>query len=463
MKLAVAAALLFGASAWAQAPPAPAAPDTPAEQADTPAEAEYGGPAILSRGGAPSIARGGETVRLRPFLTLNGVYDSGLGNTIINPQGNVPYSDLYGVNATFGVTGAHAWKNSILDLDYRGTLRHYNVNTYYDGMDNSLMLGYKQKLTSRTSFELAENATRYQRAFSLPLAGYYNTGFEAYDPSFAGLTTNDLFDTPATMMMTTGRLTHQLSARLSVGVSGSGLFIRRRSQALVGTNGYTARGDIAYRLSRYQTISVNYDFNHYDFQNMYGQADVHGAALGYSVRIGRHWEMALNGGAMRAESIRNAQVQLDPVVAAILGRAVGFAKFHGIVYLPQYGAHLTRTFRRASASAGYNRTVLPGNGVYTITSYESGTLGYSYTGFRRLSLQAGASYTRYSALSQGLGRYRSYSGGGGFTYRLARSLSVIGRIDGRRYQVQSSSLNRIYCRASFGLGWAPGDYPLALW
>ena len=463
MKLAVAVALLFGASAWAQDPPAPVASDTPAEQAETPAAAEYGGPSILSRGGAPSIARGGETLRLRPFLTLSGIYDSGLGNTIINQQGNVPYADLYGVDAAFGVTGAHTWKHSSLDLDYRGTLRHYNENTYYDGMDNSLMLGYKRQLTSRTSFEVAENATRYQRAFSLPLAGYYNTGFQAYDPSFSGLTTNDLFDTPATMSMSTGRLTHLFSARLSMSLSGSGLFIRRHSDALVGTNGYTARGDIAYRLSRYQTISVSYDFNHFDFQNRYGQADVHGAALGYSVRMGRHWEMALSGGAMRAESVRNTQVQLDPVVAAILGRTVGFAKFHGIVYLPQYGAHLTRAFRRASASAGYSRTVLPGNGVYTITSYENGTLGYSYTGFRRLSLQAGASYTRYSALSQALGRYRSYSGGGGFTYRVAHSLSVIGRVDGRRYQVQNSDLNRIYCRASFGLGWAPGDYPLALW
>jgi hypothetical protein len=463
LKLVAAAALLFGASAWAQDAPPPVAPDTPVEQADTPTETEYGGPAILSRGGAPSIARGGETVSLRPFVRLNGIYDSGLGNTIINPQGNVPYIDGYGVETSFGVTGAHTWKTSVLDLDYRGTLRHYNQNSYYDGMDNSLMLGYTRKLTSHTSFQVSENVARYQRAFSLPLAGYYNTGFEAYDPSFAGLTTNDLFDTPTTALLSTGRLVHQVSSRLSVSATGSGFFIRRRSQALIGTNGYTARGDIAYRLSRYQTISVNYNFSHFDFQNRYGQSDMHGAAIDYSIRIGRYWEMALSGGAMRVESIRNTQVQLDPVVAAILGRTIGFEKFHGIAYLPQVGAHLTRTFRRGSASASYTRTVLAGNGVYTTGSYESGNLGYSYTGFRRLSLQTGASYSRYSALAQALGRYRSYSGGAGFTYRLASALSVIGRIDERRYQVQSSSLNRLYCRALFGFGWAPGDYPLALW
>jgi hypothetical protein len=216
-------------------------------------------------------------------------------------------------------------------------------------------------------------------------------------------------------------------------------------------------------VNRYQTLSVSYDFNHYDFQNAYGQSDIHGVALGYSLRMGRNWELALSGGGFRIESLRLTQVQLDPLIAALLGTQYGVGKFYGVAYVPRYGGHLMRTFHHASASLAYDRTVLAGNGVYMTSSYQHGTLGYTYSGFRRLTLQAGANYSELSALTQSIGRYRDYSGGAGFTYKLVKSLALVGRFDARRYNVEDSSLNHIYYRAVLGLGWTPGEYPLALW
>lgn len=470
MKLIVAAAILAVVSAWAQEPPAPpaseapptAAQDLPVEQEEAAPPADYGGPAILSRGGGPSIG-GGDLASLRPFITLSGVYDSGLGPALINPQGNIPYTAGYGLESMFGVTGAHSWKESSLDLDYRGTLREYDQNTSYNGMDNSLILDYKRRINSRVTIVLDEDAAHYQRAYSLPLAGYYNTGFNAYDPTFSGMTTNDLLDTPTTVLMTSGRLIYQESARLSFSMGGSGFLVRRSSSELIGSEGYTATGDMAYRVNRYQTLSVSYDFNHYDFQNAYGQSDIHGVALGYSLRMGRNWELALSGGGFRIESLRLTQVQLDPLIAALLGTQYGVGKFYGVAYVPRYGGHLMRTFHHASASLAYDRTVLAGNGVYMTSSYQHGTLGYTYSGFRRLTLQAGANYSELSALTQSIGRYRDYSGGAGFTYKLVKSLALVGRFDARRYNVEDSSLNHIYYRAVLGLGWTPGEYPLALW
>jgi hypothetical protein len=462
LKLVVAAALLIGASACAQDAQVPIQQE-PADTSGTSSPSDYGGPAILTRGGGPSISRSGDLVRLRPFITLNGVYDSGLGTTIINPQGNVPYQDGYGIETMFGVAGAHSWQDSELDLDYRGSLRHYTQNSYYDGMDNSLMLSYKRKITSKTTLLLSENVARYARAFSLPLAGYYNTGFEAYDPSFSGLTTNAFFDTPTFAFLSTARLVRQLSPRLSVSIGANAYFVRRHSSQLIGSNGYTALADMAYRLTRYQTISLGYSYSHFDFQNRYGQSDLHNLALGYSIRLGRFWEVALLGGAFRVESNRNTQVQLDPVIAAILGQTFGIQKFYQVSYVPRFGAHITRSFRHAGASLAYNRTVLAGNGIYTTSSYESANFGYSYMGFRRLSLQAGATYSMYSSMMLALGRYHNFSVGTGFGYLLSRGVSLIGRIDDRHYSVQSSNLNRTYYRALLGFGWSPGEYPLALW
>jgi hypothetical protein len=433
------------------------------EQEEGPPAEDYGGPAILSRGGGPSIASGGETARLRPFITLSGIYDSGLGTTVVNPRGNVSFTDAFGVQSTFGVTGEHAWKESSLDLDYRGSVREYSGDSPYNAFDNSLILKYVRRLNSRTTVVLDEDAARYSEAYSLPFANLYNGGFDAYDPTLSGLTSNDLLNTPTTVLMSSARVIYQESARLSFSAGGTGFLIKRSSSDLIGASGYTANGDMAYRLDRYQTLSLNYSYSHYGFQNQYGEADMQGAGLGYSVRIGRSWELALNGGAMQVESLRLAQVQLDPVIVALLGKQFGVGKFYGVAYVPRYGAHLTRSFHRAKATLAFDRTVLAGNGVYTTSTYENGTFNYTYSGFRRLSIQCGANYSRLSSLSEGLGRYRSYSGGAGFGYKLVKNLSLIGRADARRYDVQDSILNHVYYRASIGFGWSPGAYPIALW
>lgn len=463
MKLAIAAALLSTALAWGQDTPPAMASDIPAPAQETSSDSNYAGPSVLVRGGSPSIGGSLSHVRLRPFISLNGIWDSGLGNTILNSQGSTPYVDAYGVQAILGASGFYRWKNSILELDYRGSFRHYSKESYYDGIDNSLMLAFKHYLSSRTQFVVSESGARYSRAFTLPMTGYYNTGFQSYDPTFSGLTTNDFYDTPTTALVSSGRLIHQRTERLSFSAAINGFFIRRRSEALIGSNGYSAQGDVSYRLTRYQTVTLEYMFTHFDFNKSYGQSDMHGVSLGYSVRIGPHMELALSAGAYRVESARLTRIVFDPVIAALLGQPYAFEKFHGITYAPRASVRLTRSFRNSSVSGSYDRTVVAGNGVYTTAGYESASIGYSYIGIRRVSMQSAVSYQRYTALSQSLGRYRSFSGGLGIGYNLGRGLSLGVRGDIRRFYVSDSALNRLNGRVEVGFSWSPGEYPLALW
>ncbi|MGD0199730.1 MAG: hypothetical protein ABSD27_03160 [Bryobacteraceae bacterium] len=463
MKRYLGVVLLMGASLLGQeAPPAPSGDVEQAPAAQEP-ESEYGGPAILSRGGGPSIGGGGELLRLRPFLTVNGMYDSNLAAASLDQNGQVAYQDGYGVEAMFGVTGAHQFKESVLSLDYRGSLRHYTQRSYYDGFDNSLMLAYERRLTSRTSIMLGETATRTTRAFGLPMDSYYGAGLFGYDPTWSGLLTNELFDTPTTALMSRVQLVHQRTARLSFSIGGDGFIVRRRSVALFGANGYHATGSLAYRLTRYQTIGVSYTFGHFDFQSRYGQSDMHGVALNYSARLGRRWEIGLAAGGYRVESQRLTQVPVDPFIAAILGQAYGVEKFHGVSYLPHLGARITRSFRHSTATLGYDRTVLAGNGLYTTAGMESAHAGFSWTGIGRVTLQGGAGYSKFSAITQQIGAYRSYSASGGFSTRLSRVVSMIGRIDGRNYSIHGAVLKRTYYRATLGFGFTPGEAPLAIW
>lgn len=500
MKSFIGVAVLLGSlCVWAQQPPSePQAPPAPQQQpsqpqpitaqqpqpmspepqqpqvapaeipaAEGPAEAitpgalgaDYGGPAILSRGGTARVTRGGDLLGILPFASVSGIYDSGLATVSLDRSGNWRPRNGWGVETEFGANGVHNWKTSSLGLDYRGAFRHYSPQTYFDGMDNSLNLSYQKQVTPHFSFSIGENAARYQRSFFLPMAVS-----QFYDPTYWGLTQNELFDSTTSVYMTSGQMVYQSTARLSFGAEGSNFIVRRRSQSLFGVNGYVARGDVAYRLSRFQTIGFEYEFSRYDFTRAFGTTDIHGVAVNYSARLSRNWEAALRLGGYRAESARIQAVRVDPVIAAILRTSVLLAKMHDVAYIPHYDVRLTRGFRRGSFQIGYGRAVLPGNGVYGTSGSESAHIGGNYRESRTVSISGEVGYSTYSNLTgQRLGKYRSYDGRLGASYRLMKNVSLTLEGDARRYDIGGANLSRNYYRASLGLAWSPGEYPFSLW
>ena len=194
--------------------------------------AEYPGPTILSRGMGTALQGGGELLELRPYLSLNGIYDSALTSVSVDQQGRIPQTDGYGAEVGFGLYGYHNWRHSMLGVDYRGDVRHYNRKTYYDGTDHNLTLGFTHQPTRRLSFTLKEAAGMYSRSY-----GWFN-GYQFFDPAYANVPTNELFDGRTIYMSTMGDLTYSKSPRLSFNVGGSGMVVRRRSQSLIGTTGW---------------------------------------------------------------------------------------------------------------------------------------------------------------------------------------------------------------------------------
>ena len=101
----------------AQEPPAPAT-------ATEPARTEYGGPAILSRGATSSLLTPGQNVRIRPYVSVSGTYDTGITPVVIRRDGKLVNDASPGAEAEFGLLGYYRWKNASLGLDYRGNYRH---------------------------------------------------------------------------------------------------------------------------------------------------------------------------------------------------------------------------------------------------------------------------------------------------------------------------------------------------
>ena len=419
--------------------------------------ADDSGPAILSRGAGPTLGGGLDPIQLRPYLSLNGVYDTGLTPVSVDGTGRIPEHRDYGGEIEFGVIGYRRWRHTFLGIDYRGSVRKYAQHSYYDGTDHVLTLGVTRQLSRRTTLMLTQAAGTYSRSTGC------SNGYYIFDPSFANAPADELFDSRTFYFSPMADLTFQKTARLSFNIGGTGTFVRRRSRALVGTTGGTARGDVAYRVNRRATIGADYSFTHYEFTNAFGASDFHTVAFNLSSRLGRSWELGLRAGAGRAEILGQTRIALDPILAAIIGQYTAIVGFHSVRYLPSAEGKLTRVFRGSVLAFGYNIGLSPGNGLYMTSRSQTASAGYSYTSRKRVNFGISAGYSTYSSLAQDLGKYESYNGGLGVTYKLTEWLHLSTGYNARRYDADNSRLRRLDHRATLGLALSPSAFPLPLW
>jgi hypothetical protein len=307
---------------------------------------EYLGPGILSRGAGDIGTRGGQDVDLRFFASVAGIYDTGLQPFSVDGNGQLAtVSGLYGTELAIGVYGGHNFRHGRLGLDYRGTYRHYTGDSFYDGTDHTLALGYTYQKSRRVIFDFRETAGTVSQGTpfgSLPLVTD-----SVVTPASV------LFDNRMNYLQSTMDVNYLLSAHTTLTFGGDGFGIWRKATGLIGAQGYNLRGEITHRVTKRTTLGVNYQHSHYDFPKAFGESDVNSFAGIFATQLGRSWTLSLGGGAYVTEVQGLQQVAVDPVIAALLGVSVTQQTFYQKSIFPQWNADLTRQFRRASLSFQY--------------------------------------------------------------------------------------------------------------
>lgn len=417
----------------------------------------YGGPSILTRGQAPSTQSGEAMIAFRPYVAVNGIYDSALTGVTTNAEGLATSTDAFGMEAQIGAYGYRGWKKTLVGLDYRGNYRNYTSNTYYNGTDQMLTLGISRQATRHVQIVLRNMGGTFSRGYGM----YNGAGF--LDPSSMQVPNNELFDNRVYYLTTAADVIYQKSTRLSFSGGGDGFLARRRSASLFGVSGYGGRGEIEYRLSRFSTLGVDYRFTHFEFTKAFGSSDLHSVGLNYAIRPSRRWELAFRLGGSRLESLFLDKLAVDPVIAALTGIHWGIRASYRVRYMPDFSARLNRSFRHASLNFNYARQISPGNGIYLISSGETANISYSYTGVRKWNFGASGGYYKLRPVMQTMSNYKSYYGGVGATRQLKRSFHFIARFDARYYQIPGSTVNWNPYRATVGFAYSPGDIPLSLW
>ncbi len=439
--------LVLSASAWCQEPASPGPP-------------EEAGPAVLSRGETPAAEISAPQVDFRPFAQISGVYNKGLTGVTVNSRGEPVGDNSFGVELTGGVSGVHSWKHTVLGVDYRGSLYHYANANYYDGTDQTLLFSISQQLSRHTSFSLRQTAGTFTRNFGL--LGLNQTVL--FDPSLSYIPIGNYFDNRTFYLSSQADYRIQKTARLSFDLGGDWFLNRRRSSALYGVTGTSARGDTEYRLTRRTTIGAEYSYTHYKYHGVLSGTDIHSVVGNYSVRLTPRIEFSAYGGVMRSEITYLQNVAIDPIIALLIGRSLGTQVVHRIDWVPNVSGRLSRSFSRGIASFSAGRSVTPGNGLFLTSTITTLSGGYNYTGFRGWTVDAQAGYQRARSLGNVIGNYGSTSGGVTFARRLTAMLHLVCEFQVRRYQSSDfTNYGRTVYTAQAGLGFTPGDFPLRVW
>jgi hypothetical protein len=438
-----------------QSQPNQSSDDTDAQDGASP-DLANSGPSLLSRDNTLLSQRGGKLIDLRLYGEITGVYDSGL-LAVPAPNGSAKAIADYGTESGAGVIGTRNWRHARLSLEYRGRFIQYARESLFNGSDQFLDLAYTQFLRPHLTLDvktIAGTTTLANGEFSyLPLT---NTDLFA-------LPANELFNDRTNYAESRVGLTWQKTERLSFEADAEGFVVRRQYLALAGLNGYSARGGVAYRLTRRQTIGASYQQTYFDFQRLFGNAQLQTAALDYSIALSRTWDLAIQIGGSRLNTAGLTQVSLDPAIAAIVGQNSAAVTYAQALYVPLGAARLARRFQHSSLIISYLSGVSPGNGVYLTSRETAATAGFSYTGARRFTAALNAGYSRLAAMGQTLPPYSNFLAGGGLTYRMSGNTYLELRYDHRHFSTQDQLYNLDSNRVSLGMAFSPGATPLAIW
>jgi hypothetical protein len=415
----------------------------------------YLGPGILTRGASDIGTRAGQDVDLRFFVNASGIYDNGILPYSVDGSGKLPtVNGLWGTEVAAGAYGVHKFRHAKLGLDYKGTYRHYVGNSFFDGTDQTLTLGYTYQKSRRLVFDTRQIAGTVSQA----------TGFGGALPTVTdALVTPSslLFDNQANFLQSSLDVNLIKSSRTVFTFGGEGFGIWRKATGLIGVEGYDLHGTVTHRLSERTTIGASFQHSHFDYPKAFGESDINMYSGIFATQFGRYWTFSAKGGAYQAEVIGLQKVAVDPEITALLGVSTTVQTFYRKSIFPNFDLKLNRRFQRASLGLHYLQGASAGNGVY-LTSRETTVMGtFSYNATRKWSFSVNSGYTKLRGIGQDLQPYSQLNGSAGLTYALTGPIHLIARYDARHQEIINGVFKGTSYRATFGISFSPGDVPLS--
>lgn len=409
----------------------------------------YDGPSMLGRGDRGVGITGSESLPIRMSAGVRGTYNSNILGFSVDENGNYKPVASAGGEGTINVAGQHRFRSAYVGVNYLGGYSHYNKATFNNGSNQGINVGASGRLSSRWVLNGQGMGGVSNRVLG-------NVGFTSIsEAEFIAAPLSELFDSRAYFLGVSASATYFKDRRNSFRFSGNGSTVRRKARSLADMQAYGASGDWVYRLNQRTSLGVSYQFSHYDFFKIFGDTDIHMIGLHTGRSFGRDWQVTLAITGMQQSTVGVRRINLDPVLAQLLGRSSGTEVFesNNLLYGGQF--QVRRIVRRTTISGGIGRTVTPGNGFFVSSVTEQIDFSVTYASSRRSSINFNAGHSRMSSLGFASGKLKTSMAGGSFSYRLMDALSLDLSADGRSFELQQTQFARKGYQVALGIGYHP--------
>jgi hypothetical protein len=374
----------------------------------------------------------------------------------VNPDGSPgAASTLAGAQVTWSLIGRHYFRHDEVGVSYTGNISQFSGAGGYNGTNQSITVDYSHQLSHHLSVNLSGTGSIFSQNYALENAP---VGSDTIANINLGSSPNiQIFDLGAKQFSSQADLTWQKTSRLSFNLGTSYFGIDRDSPALLGVTGQQARGDVNYRLTRKITIGTYYSFSHYLYPHGFGDSDTNTAGLIYSYAFSRTMQIRLRGGLSRVESLGLQSVEINPIIAALLGQSSGTVDSWQMLRTSDISAQLIKDFRAGTTlSFAYARGVSPGNGVFQTSQQESISSTMTARIMRTYLLSADLGRDTLTSVAQALGKYRSEFGRVSLSRPYRRGLSLNFGVEYRYFDVSNFGSVRNQLRITSGVTWQPG-------
>jgi len=202
----------------------------------------------------------------------------------------------------------------------------------------------------------------------------------------------------------------------------------------------------------------------FNFTRNFGDTYGNGAFAGYSVQLGKRAELGLQGGFFRLESLGLTTVQVDPVIAALIGASSVQEVFYSKIIMPTAQVNFTyRVNRIHSLNVGGGISAMPGNGIINTSRMTNFGGNYTFSGIRDWGLSAGANYMRMASLIGVSQVFETVQLSVNASRRISNQIFFSTALGNRKFLgSQTNSFRRNSYFISAGLTWSPREVPVSI-
>jgi len=426
--------------------------DPGADDTTDASNAEYTGPAVLSRSYTLARPMIPQQVRWRGSVGLSYAWNNGGAPALVNGETSDESTTSQSLGFTWSVAGRHIWRHDQVGVSYTGNSYTYSAGRL-GGVNNSLNLDYSHIVSRRISLQVTESVQDLSQNYSLqnpvldPSTSIANINL-ATSPSV------QLLNSTTRQSSSTASMTYRQTSRTSYNISAS-YFIIGRTQG-VGMTGTQFGGDMNYRWTSRATVGAYYSYTNYLYSHNVSSSDSNGGGAIFSYALSRGTQLQTRFGATRIESLGYESVPLAPELAAILGQGSTIVNAYNLRWTSDVSVQLVRDFRRnRTGTLAYVHGQSPGNGVSLTSVQQTMSAGYSMRLFRhRVPLGLGAVYSTLDSTGQGsLGNYKSESAYVSTSHPVTRSVNGTLSFNYMRSQISGTALLEHTMTLSLGISW----------